>query len=143
MWLLTEVTHIGKQPQVLQESITTVSSDEFSQGYRNTFLATPWDVPFRPALDHPKTTINGYQHAVVCGPHGEEIHCDEYGRVRVQFPWDRDGAQNDRSSCWVRVASGWAHDRYGSVLIPRVGMEMIIGFYQGDPDKPLIVGCLP
>lgn len=142
LWLLTEVIHTGKQPQVLQESITLATSGEFSQGYRNFFLATPWDVPFRPALDHPKATINGYQHAVVCGPPGEEIHCDEYGRVRIQFPWDRDGDHNDHSSCWVRVASGWAHDRYGSVLIPRVGMEVIVGFYHGDPDKPLIVACL-
>ena len=143
LWLLTEVIHIGKQPSVLEESITSAPTDEFSQGYRNTFLATPWDTPFRPALAHPKTTIDGYQHAVVCGPPGEEIHCDEYGRVRVQFPWDRDGEHNEHSSCWVRVASGWAHDRYGSVLIPRVGMEVIVGFYEGDLDKPLIVACLP
>lgn len=143
LWLLTEVRHTGKQPQVLEESVTDAPGDDFSQGYSNTFLATPWDTPFRPALNHPKTTIGGYQQAVVCGPPGEEIHCDEYGRVRIQFPWDRDGEQNDHSSCWVRVASGWAHDRYGSVLIPRVGMEVIVSFYQGDPDKPMIVACLP
>ena len=142
LWLLTEVIHTGQQPQSLEASIISAPNDELSQGYRNTFLATPWDAPYRPPLAHPKATINGYQHAVVCGPPGEEIHCDEHGRVRVQFPWDRDGAKNDHSSCWVRVASKWAHDRHGSVLIPRVGMEVVVGFYQGDPDKPLIVACL-
>jgi type VI secretion system secreted protein VgrG len=142
LWLLTEVIHVGQQPQVLEESGTSPPSGDFAQGYRNTFLAIPCHTPFRPALVHPKTTINGYQHAVVCGPPGEEIHCDEYGRVRIQFPWDRDGDHDDHSSCWVRVASNWAHDRYGSVLIPRVGMEVIIGFYQGDPDQPLVVACL-
>jgi len=143
LWLLTEVIHTARQPAVLEEALTSASTDDFSQGYRNTFLATPWDTFYRPALVHPKTTIDGHEHAVVCGPPGEEIHCDEYGRVRIQFPWDRDGQRNDHSSCWVRVASNWAHDRYGSVVIPRVGMEVLVGFYHGDPDEPMIVGCLP
>ena len=69
-----------------------------------------------------------------------EIHCDEYGRVKVQLAWDRDGELDEHSSCWLRVATGWAHDRYGSVLIPRVGMEVLVGFIDADPDKPLVDG---
>ena len=144
LWLLTEVEHVGLQPQVLEESISDANpQDGFSQGYRNHFVATPWDVIFRPALEHPKPRITGSQHAIVTGPPGEEIYCDEYGRVKVQLPWDREGQNNEQSSCWLRVATGWAHDRYGSVLIPRVGMEVLVGFTEGDPDKPFILNCLP
>ncbi|MGB5825409.1 MAG: type VI secretion system tip protein VgrG [Pseudomonas mandelii] len=144
LWLLTEVEHVGLQPQVLEESITDASpQDGFSQGYRNHFVVAPWDVLFRPALEHAKPRITGNQHAIVTGPPGEEIYCDEYGRVKVQLPWDREGQHNEQSSCWLRVATGWAHDRYGSVLIPRVGMEVLVGFTDGDPDKPFVLGCMP
>ncbi|WP_434649158.1 type VI secretion system tip protein VgrG [Pseudomonas sp. D1-2] len=141
LWLLTQVDHRGRQPQVLEEN-ASVGPGEF-QGYGNTFLATPWDVFFRPPLQHKKPSISGYQSAVVTGPVGSEIHCDEFGRVKVQLVWDRDGAGDEHSSCWLRVATGWAHDRYGSVMIPRVGMEVLVGFMDGDVDKPLVVGCLP
>jgi len=141
LWLLTAIEHRGRQPQVLEESVT--SDGETFQGYRNTFLATPWDVFFRPALGPEKPRMLGYQPAVVTGPHDAEIHCDEYGRVKVQLAWDRDGELNEHSSCWLRVATGWAHDQYGSVLIPRVGMEVLVGFIDADADKPLVMGCLP
>jgi len=141
LWLLTAIEHRGRQPQVLEESVT--SDGEGFQGYRNTFLATPWDVFFRPALGPEKPRMLGYQPAVVTGPQDTEIHCDEYGRVKVQLAWDRDGELNEHSSCWLRVATGWAHDRYGSVLIPRVGMEVLVGFIDADADKPLVMGCLP
>ncbi|WP_130928224.1 type VI secretion system tip protein TssI/VgrG [Pseudomonas sp. Sample_20] len=141
LWLLTCVEHRGRQPQVLEESVT--SDGESFQGYRNTFVATPWDVVFRPALCLEKPRMSGYQPAVVTGPKDLEIHCDEYGRVKVQLAWDRDGELNEHSSCWLRVATGWAHDHYGSVLIPRVGMEVLVGFIDGDADKPLVMGCLP
>ncbi|MCQ4276803.1 type VI secretion system Vgr family protein [Stutzerimonas degradans] len=144
LWLLTEVLHEGKQPQVLEESITSHvdSHDGFVQGYRNQFAATPWDIPFRPPLSHPKSKILGSQTAVVTGPAGEEIHCDEYGRVRVQFHWDRAGQADDKTSCWLRVSSSWAGDRYGGIAIPRVGMEVLVTFLEGDPDQPLVTGCL-
>jgi len=144
LWLLTEVLHEGKQPQVLEESITSHvdSSDGFVQGYRNHFSATPWDIPFRPALHHPKPKVLGSQTAVVTGPAGEEIHCDEYGRVKVQFHWDREGQADDKTSCWLRVSSSWAGDRYGGIAIPRVGMEVLVTFLEGDPDQPLVTGCL-
>ena len=144
LWLLCEVIHEGKQPQVLEESVTshTQPGDGFQQGYRNRFVATPWDIPYRPLLEHPKPKVLGSQTAVVTGPAGEEIHCDQYGRVKVQFHWDRDGIGNDTTSCWLRVASNWAGDAYGGVAIPRVGMEVLVTFLEGDPDQPLVTGCL-
>ncbi|AZD82703.1 type VI secretion system tip protein VgrG [Pseudomonas chlororaphis] len=145
LWLLTHIVHEGKQPQVLEESVTsdtTDNKDDFHQGYRNRFLATPWQVFYRPALNHPKPRVLGSQTAVVTGPKGEEIHCDQYGRVKVQFHWDRIGAADDKTSCWLRVSSSWAGDRYGAIVIPRVGMEVLVTFLEGDPDQPLITGCL-
>ncbi|MDH1680355.1 type VI secretion system tip protein VgrG [Pseudomonas chengduensis] len=163
LWLLTEVLHEGKQPQVLEESVTSDSvlgkglsallrgvtgkadanaDDDFHQGYRNRFLATPWDVPYRPSLAHPKPRVLGSQRAVVTGPAGEEIHCDQYGRVKVQFFWDREGQADEKTSCWLRVSSSWAGDRYGAITIPRIGMEVLVTFLEGDPDQPLVTGCL-
>ena len=144
LWLLTEIHHEGKQPQVLEESVTEHGEADggFQQGYRNRFTATPWKVPYRPSLEHPKPRILGSQSAVVTGPAGEEIHCDEYGRVKVQFFWDREGQANDKTSCWLRVSSSWAGDRYGAIAIPRIGMEVLVTFLEGDPDQPLVTGCL-
>lgn len=145
LWLLTQLSHEGKQPQVLEESSTgdsTANTDDFHQGYRNRFIATPWDVFYRPPLRHSKPRVLGGQTAVVTGPKGEEIHCDQYGRVKVQFFWDREGLADDKTSCWLRVASGWAGDRYGGIAIPRIGMEVLVTFLEGDPDQPLISGCL-
>ncbi|HSC84410.1 MAG TPA: type VI secretion system tip protein TssI/VgrG, partial [Pseudomonas sp.] len=145
LWLLNEVHHEGKQPQVLEESISSFlgarkeqdnQDDGFHQGYRNHFSATPWEIPYRPALQHPKPRILGSQSAVVTGPKGEEIHCDQYGRVKVQFHWDREGQADDKTSCWLRVSSSWAGDRYGGIAIPRVGMEVLVTFLEGDPDQP-------
>jgi len=145
LWLLTEIFHEGKQPQVLEESVTsdtTANKDDFHQGYRNRFLATPWDVFYRPALEHPKPRVLGSQTAMVTGPKGEEIHCDQYGRIKVQFHWDREGLADDKTSCWMRVSSSWAGDRYGAIVIPRIGMEVLVTFLEGDPDQPLVTGCL-
>ncbi|WP_313227209.1 type VI secretion system Vgr family protein [Stutzerimonas chloritidismutans] len=144
LWLLTEVLHEGKQPQVLEESVTShvETGEGFVQGYRNRFTATPWVIPIRPALNHPKPKVLGSQTAVVTGPAGEEIHCDESGRVKVQFHWDREGQADDKTSCWLRVSSSWAGDRYGGIAIPRVGMEVLVTFLEGDPDQPLVTGCL-
>ncbi|WP_277591576.1 type VI secretion system tip protein VgrG [Pseudomonas chlororaphis] len=149
LWLLTHIVHEGKQPQVLEESVTSDTTDasrdkqdDFHQGYRNRFLATPWDVFYRPPLKHPKPRVLGSQTAKVTGPQGEEIHCDPYGRVKVQFHWDREGQSDDKTSCWLRVSSGWAGAHYGGIAIPRVGMEVLVTFLEGDPDQPLITGCL-
>jgi type VI secretion system secreted protein VgrG len=149
LWLLTEIFHEGKQPQVLEESVTshTEPRDSFQQGYRNRFSATPWDIVYRPPRAHPKPKVLGSQSAVVTGPAGEEIHCDQYGRVKVHFfwdrgHWDRHGQADDTTSCWLRVSSSWAGDRYGAIAIPRIGMEVLITFLEGDPDQPLVTGCL-
>lgn len=163
LWLLHEVIHQGKQPQVLEESISNFgagllpspihgrgaggeglsgNSDDFHQGYRNHFSASPWNILYRPPLHHPKPRVLGSQTAVVTGPKGEEIHCDQYGRIKVQFHWDREGQGDDTSSCWLRVSSSWAGDRYGGIAIPRVGMEVLVTFLEGDPDQPLVTGCL-
>lgn len=143
-WLLTSVIHEGKQPQVLEAfANSSATPGEFSQGYRNSFEAIPGLIPFRPPLKHPKPRLLGSQHAIVTGPPGEEVHCDEYGRVKVKFFWDREGGLNEHSSCWLRVATGWAHDQYGTAMIPRVGMEVIVGYFESDPDQPYVQACLP
>ncbi|MBX8533090.1 type VI secretion system tip protein VgrG, partial [Pseudomonas cichorii] len=103
---------------------------------------TPWDAFYRPPLRHPKPRISGSQTAMVTGPQDQEIHCDQHGRIKVQFHWDREGQQDARSSCWLRVSSSWAGNRYGAVALPRVGMEVLVTFLEGDPDQPLVTGCL-
>jgi type VI secretion system secreted protein VgrG len=98
------------------------------------------DAPYRPQQRTPKPRVEGVQSAVVVGPKGQEIHTDEFGRVRVQFPWDREGKLDDDSSCWIRVSQGWAGTGYGMIVIPRIGQEVMVGFLEGDPDQPIIVG---
>ncbi|MFL6674172.1 MAG: type VI secretion system Vgr family protein [Massilia sp.] len=89
-----------------------------------------------------KPVVRGPQTAMVVGKAGEEIWTDKYGRVKLQFHWDRDGAEDETSSCWVRVAQGWAGKGWGSVFIPRIGMEVVVSFLEGDPDRPLVTGCV-
>lgn len=144
LWLLTEVHHQGYQPQVLEENIASdrLSDERFEQGYRNRFVVTPWDVFYRPQQAYPKPRVLGSQTALVTGPAGEEIYCDAYGRIKVKFHWDREGKADDKSSYWLRVASSWAGSSHGGVTIPRVGMEVLVTFLEGDPDQPLVSGCL-
>ncbi|MEZ4295259.1 MAG: type VI secretion system tip protein TssI/VgrG [Polyangiaceae bacterium] len=102
--------------------------------------ATYGDEPHRPARRTSKPRIAGVQSALVVGPAGEEIHTDAMGRVRVEFPWDREGQGDERSSCFLRVSQGWAGPGYGIVAVPRVGEEVLVSFFDGDPDQPVIVG---
>lgn len=104
------------------------------------FDAQPADQVFRPARRTPKPFVQGPQTAVVVGPSGEEIFTDKYGRVKVQFHWDRYGEKNEKSSCWVRVSSPWAGKSFGFVQVPRIGQEVVVDFLEGDPDQPLITG---
>jgi type VI secretion system secreted protein VgrG len=97
-------------------------------------------VPFRLPLRTPKPVISGVQSAVVVGPANEEIYPDELGRVKVQFPWDRQGKLDNDSSCWMRVSQGWAGTGFGLMTIPRIGQEVLVGFLEGDCDQPIIVG---
>src|SRR5690606_20712048 len=141
--LVSEVRHQGYQPQVLEAFADILAEPtERQPGYRNRFLATPWDSPYRLRPEHPKPRLFGSQSAVVSGPPGEEIHCDAQGRVQVRFHWERETRDPAHSQAWLRVASGWAGDQYGALLMPRVGMEVLVGFLDGDPDRPLIIGCL-
>lgn len=108
--------------------------------YSNQFLCQSKSIAYRPARSHAKPVINGVQTAVVVGPSGEEIYTDKYGRVKVQFPWDRLGENNDKSSCWIRVSQGWAGVTWGAIHIPRIGQEVLVEFLEGDPDQPIITG---
>lgn len=110
--------------------------------YSNAFTCQPADVVFRPEPHTPRPTVHGPQTALVVGPSGEEIHTDQYGRIKVQFHWDREGEKNEKSSCWLRVAQAMAGRNWGSLFTPRIGMEVIVEFLEGDPDRPLVVGCL-
>ncbi len=96
--------------------------------------------PFRPEMATPRPVNQGIEMATVVGPEGEEIHCDEFGRVRIQFHWDRYGAMDEMSSCWVPVNQPWAGGSLGAVNIPRIGQEVMIGFLNGDPEEPMVVG---
>jgi type VI secretion system secreted protein VgrG len=136
-YVLTSVTH----------GITTASTDYRSGQdsqfeYSNTFTCIPFGLPFRPPRATPRPVVPGPQTAVVVGPPGEEIFPDKYGRVKVQFHWDREGKADAESSCWVRVSQSHAGKRWGSIFIPRIGQEVLVAFEEGDPDQPVIVGSL-
>ena len=134
-YLLTDISHFGSQPQVLEEQAGT---EGFS--YSNKFSGIPSDVVYRPLRKTPKPIVQGIQTAIVVGPAGEEIYTDEHGRVKVQFHWDRVGKKNEKSSCWIRVSQIWAGAGWGAMHIPRVDQEVVVDFLEGDPDKPLITG---
>lgn len=97
---------------------------------------------FRAARLTPKPIVQGPQTAIVVGPKGEEIHTDKYGRVKVQFHWDRYGKADENSSCWIRVAQGWAGKKWGVIYLPRISQEVVVEFLEGDPDRPLITGSV-
>jgi len=117
-----------------------LTGDEETGSASFQFSAIPFKVPYRPARVHPKPMIHGIQTAIVCGPAGNEIHCDKFGRVKVQFHWDRLNKRDDNSSWWMRVSSAWAGACWGQVSIPRIGQEVIVSFLEGNPDRPIITG---
>lgn len=110
--------------------------------YGNGFIVHPHEVTYRAPLTTPKGLVRGPQTALVTGPAGEEIYTDKHGRIKVQFHWDRQGQYDDKSSCWIRVAQIWAGNGYGTMFIPRIGMEVVVDFLEGDPDQPLVTGCV-
>jgi type VI secretion system secreted protein VgrG len=110
--------------------------------YSNTFTCLPDSAPFRPARITPKPVVQGTQPALVVGPKGEEIYVDKYGRIKVQFYWDRLGQKDENSSCWIRVTQPWAGKQWGAAFWPRIGQEVIVGFVEGDPDRPIVVGTV-
>ena len=110
--------------------------------YENGFVAFPKSLAYRPQRKTQRPRIHGTQTALVTGKAGEEIWTDEFGRVKVQFHWDREGQKDENTSCWVRVAQGWAGKSWGTWFLPRIGMEVVVTFLEGDPDRPLITGCV-
>ena len=133
-WVVVSIEHIGTQPQALEEEAGGGATT-----YSNTFKAIPATVTWQ-AQPTPKPQVDGPCIAVVVGPKGEEIFCDEHGRVKLYFPWDRYSNGDEKSSCWVRVSQGWAGSQYGMMTIPRIGHEVIVSFLNGDPDQPIITG---
>jgi type VI secretion system secreted protein VgrG len=111
--------------------------------YGNVFEAVPSRVPLTPHRETRRPRIEGTQVAIVAGPEGEEIHPDQYGRVKLWFPWDRRAKKDGTDTCWVRVAQNWAGSGWGGQIIPRIGMEVMVAFIDGDPDRPLITGVVP
>jgi type VI secretion system secreted protein VgrG len=118
------------------------TSDEAGFSYSNNFACLPLSVRFRATRATPKPVIQGLQTAIVAGVPGEEIYVDNYGRIKVQFHWDRFGTRDENSSCWIRVAQNWAGKRWGVVFLPRIGQEVLVGFLEGDPDQPMVMGCV-
>jgi len=110
--------------------------------YENEVTCIPAALPYRPRRTTPKPVVQGSQTAVVVGPSGEEIFTDKYGRVKVQFHWDREGKSDENSSCWIRVGTSWAGRNWGAIRIPRIGHEVIVDFLEGDPDQPIVVGSV-
>ena len=135
-WRTVRITHKGIQHASQQEES---AGAEMGVSYDYSAEIIPEQVEWR-AAPLPKPRIDGPQVASVVGPQDEEIYTDEYGRVKVQFPWDREGKKNEFSSCWVRVAQNWAGAEWGHMAIPRIGQEVIVDYLDGDCDQPIITG---
>ncbi|EKO3973661.1 type VI secretion system tip protein VgrG [Vibrio fluvialis] len=133
-WLVVSVTSQGTQPQALEEA-----GGNGATTYANQFSLIPAHRTWR-ATPQAKPQVDGPMIATVVGPEGEEIFCDEHGRVKLHFPWDRYSNGDEHSSCWVRVSQGWAGSQYGMIAIPRIGHEVIVSFLNGDPDQPIVTG---
>jgi type VI secretion system secreted protein VgrG len=119
-----------------------VSHSASADDYANSFEAFPAATVYRPRRTTRKPVIPGTQTAIVVGKSGEEIWTDQYGRVKVQFHWDQKGTNDENSSCWIRVAHGWAGKAWGAMFLPRIGQEVVVSFLEGDPDRPLITGSV-
>ena len=156
-FLLTRVEHVYQAWSDLPEDVRTSEhlagalreagvvvqqGREAARRYINRFECVPAATPWRPAKVTPRPVVHGSQSARVVGPPGEEIYVDFHGRIKVQFHWDRQGAEDEKSSCWMRVSQTWAGPDWGFVFTPRIGMEELVTFLDGDPDRPVVTGCL-
>ncbi|MCA9698402.1 MAG: type VI secretion system tip protein VgrG, partial [Myxococcales bacterium] len=135
--VITAVEHDGEDASALMHAAEVTVG-----GYRNFFECVPASAELRPRPLTPKPRVHGPQTAIVCGAAGEEIDTDEHGRIRVQFHWQEEPTHDSRSSCWVRVAQSWAGPNWGAQFIPRIGMEVVVEFLEGNPDRPLVTGCV-
>jgi type VI secretion system secreted protein VgrG len=134
-YVLTGLSHVGSVGGSYKGS-----GGGNTGAYSNEFIVIPYSVPFRPLRTTPRPVVQGPHTAIVSGKAGEEIWVDKYGRVKVQFHWDREGKRDENSSCWIRVSQAWAGKGWGSMHIPRIGQEVIVEFLEGDPDQPIITG---
>ena len=137
-YLVTRVVHKGESP----DAAIMVVQGQGVAPYANEFECLPLKVPFRPAKIAMKPKVSGLQTATVTGPPGEEVHCDEHGRIKILPHWDRMAPQDETSSWWVRCAQALAGSGWGTFFLPRIGMEVVVDFLDGDPDRPLVVGCV-
>lgn len=119
-----------------------LAGHESQSEYSNDFACIPDSVHFRPPLIHQKPLMSGPQSAVVVGKSGEEIFVDKEGRIKVQFHWDREGKKDENATCYIRVMQPWAGAGWGTSFIPRIGMEVVVNFFDGDPDRPIITGAV-
>ncbi|MCI0417770.1 MAG: type VI secretion system tip protein VgrG, partial [Acidobacteria bacterium] len=138
-FVFTRIEHKSEQGSNYTTSLKQAAED-FK--YENRFHCIPHPRPFRPPQLTARPFIRGSQTAIVVGPGGEEIYVDKYGRVKVQFHWDREGKYDEKSSCWIRVSQAAAGKGWGVVHIPRIGQEVVVSFLDGDPDRPLITGLV-
>ncbi|NHZ66131.1 type VI secretion system Vgr family protein [Massilia genomosp. 1] len=122
--------------------VSALSHEASHERYTNDFSALPGSVAYRPPRTSARPRIHGSQTAIVVGKEGEEIWTDAFGRIKVQFHWDRAGKRDENSSCWVRVAQSWTGKGWGGQFIPRIGQEVVVSFLDGDPDRPLVTGCV-
>ncbi len=138
-YLLTKVVHSSR----VEAPDGGEHAYEDGDNYQNRFECQPKDVVWRPDRITRKPRIYGAQTARVSGPQGDEIYTDVHGRIKVAFPWNRSGGLGESTSCWIRVSQVWAGSNYpGFVFLPRIGMEVIVTFIDGDPDRPLVTGCV-
>ena len=140
-------SEVGKKYAITSTShaaadYTSIYPDAGPPSYSNSFTCIPDSVTYRHPCHTPRPVVRGPQTAVVVGPSGEEIECDKYGRIKVQFHWDRLGQNDDKSSCWIRVAQLMAGPKWGALFTPRMGMEVVVDFLEGDPDKPICTGTV-
>ncbi|UJR78597.1 type VI secretion system Vgr family protein [Sandaracinus amylolyticus] len=139
-YLLIAVRHRGRDMHAGDAAQDGDGENELE--YANEFVCIPSSVPHRPSQRTSKPRVHGIQTALVVGPSNEEIWTDVHGRIRVQFHWDRVGRNDQDSTCWVRVMQSWAGAGFGTMFIPRIGMEVVVTFLDGDPDRPLVTGCV-
>ncbi len=135
-YLITHVSHTAHEGSVY------FGDPEGGANYSNSFRCIPAKTQYRPKRSTHKHQMRGMQSGIVTGPGGEEIYCDSYGRIKVQFNWDRLGQYNENSSCWLRVMQPWAGANWGQIWVPRIGQEVVISFFEGDPDRPFVIGGL-
>ena len=149
-WMIIRATHLMRltDSNMAPPGASGLFDDTLGLGaqgndpYRVMFDVVPSEMQYRAALTTPWPEVGGVHTALVTGPKGEEIHTDQYGRIKVQFHWDRLGKKDEKSSCWVRCMMPWTGKGWGMMAVPRMGQEVVVQFEEGDPDRPLVVGML-